>query len=113
MLTIAQMLKFIHEAAPIAVYTSGKGSSAAGLTASVIRGGSGELHCPALSQQTAAALGKHGRKASGETHDDRFVPTTQSHGCFLPLCPSMLSAECLGSQSQAEKTHDDRFVPSC
>ena len=42
----SQMLKFIHEAAPIAVYTSGKGSSAAGLTASVIRGGSGERRPP-------------------------------------------------------------------
>ena len=40
----SQMLKFIHQVAPIAVYTSGKGSSAAGLTASVIRGSSGEFY---------------------------------------------------------------------
>lgn len=33
----SQLLKFVEQAAPIAVYTSGKGSSAAGLTASVIR----------------------------------------------------------------------------
>uniref|UniRef100_A0A0E0LBT0 DNA replication licensing factor MCM5 n=1 Tax=Oryza punctata TaxID=4537 RepID=A0A0E0LBT0_ORYPU len=33
-------LKFVEKTAPIAVYTSGKGSSAAGLTASVIRDGS-------------------------------------------------------------------------
>lgn len=33
----SQLLKFIERAAPISVYTSGKGSSAAGLTASVIR----------------------------------------------------------------------------
>ncbi|KAL2919540.1 minichromosome maintenance protein 5 [Polyrhizophydium stewartii] len=33
----SQMLKFVQKVAPIAVYTSGKGSSAAGLTASVIR----------------------------------------------------------------------------
>ena len=33
----SQMLKFTERVAPIAVYTSGKGSSAAGLTASVIR----------------------------------------------------------------------------
>lgn len=33
----SQMLKFVEKVAPIAVYTSGKGSSAAGLTASVIR----------------------------------------------------------------------------
>lgn len=32
-----QFLKFVEKTAPIAVYTSGKGSSAAGLTASVIR----------------------------------------------------------------------------
>ena len=33
----SQFLKFVERAAPIAVYTSGKGSSAAGLTASVIK----------------------------------------------------------------------------
>ena len=33
----SQFLKFIERVAPVAVYTSGKGSSAAGLTASVIR----------------------------------------------------------------------------
>ncbi|KAI9017520.1 MCM2/3/5 family-domain-containing protein [Gaertneriomyces semiglobifer] len=33
----SQMLKFVEKVAPIGVYTSGKGSSAAGLTASVIR----------------------------------------------------------------------------
>ena len=32
-----QFLKFVEKTAPVAVYTSGKGSSAAGLTASVIR----------------------------------------------------------------------------
>ena len=31
----SQFLKFIEKAAPVAVYTSGKGSSAAGLTATV------------------------------------------------------------------------------
>lgn len=33
----SQLLKFVANVSPIAVYTSGKGSSAAGLTASVIR----------------------------------------------------------------------------
>ena len=33
----SQLLKYASRTAPIAVYTSGKGSSAAGLTASVIR----------------------------------------------------------------------------
>lgn len=36
----SQFLKFVEKTAPIAVYTSGKGSSAAGLTASVIRNNS-------------------------------------------------------------------------
>lgn len=33
----SQLLKFVEKVSPIAVYTSGKGSSAAGLTASVMR----------------------------------------------------------------------------
>lgn len=33
----SQFLKYVERTAPIAVYTSGKGSSAAGLTATVIR----------------------------------------------------------------------------
>lgn len=41
----SQFLKFASQIAPIGVYTSGKGSSAAGLTASVIRdSSSGEFH---------------------------------------------------------------------
>eukprot|EP00933_Yihiella_yeosuensis_P062393 TRINITY_DN65331_c0_g1_i1.p1 TRINITY_DN65331_c0_g1~~TRINITY_DN65331_c0_g1_i1.p1 ORF type:complete len:749 (-),score=194.18 TRINITY_DN65331_c0_g1_i1:70-2316(-) len=37
----SQFLKFAHQASPIAVYTSGKGSSAAGLTAAIIKDGDG------------------------------------------------------------------------
>ena len=41
----SQFLKFVERVSPISVYTSGKGSSAAGLTASVIRDpGSGEFY---------------------------------------------------------------------
>lgn len=40
----SQFLKFASKIAPVAVYTSGKGSSAAGLTASVIRDASGEFY---------------------------------------------------------------------
>ena len=40
----SQFLKFVEKVAPIAVYTSGKGSSAAGLTASVIKDAKGEFY---------------------------------------------------------------------
>ena len=41
----SQFLKFVERTAPVAVYTSGKGSSAAGLTASVVRdASSGEFY---------------------------------------------------------------------
>lgn len=39
----SQFLKFVERVAPISVYTSGKGSSAAGLTASVHKDASGEF----------------------------------------------------------------------
>merc|ERR1719291_962373 len=37
----SQFLKFVQKAAPISVYTSGKGSSAAGLTAAIVQDRSG------------------------------------------------------------------------
>mmetsp|Transcript_19833 Transcript_19833/g.30456 ORF Transcript_19833/g.30456 Transcript_19833/m.30456 type:complete len:933 (+) Transcript_19833:138-2936(+) len=40
----SQFLKFIERVAPVGVYTSGKGSSAAGLTASVVRDSRGEFY---------------------------------------------------------------------
>eukprot|EP00940_MAST-03C_sp_MAST-3C-sp2_P003563 g3563.t1 len=40
----SQFLKFVEKVAPIGVYTSGKGSSAAGLTASVIKDSRGEFY---------------------------------------------------------------------
>lgn len=39
----SQLLKFAQKVSPIGIYTSGKGSSAAGLTASVIKGSGGEF----------------------------------------------------------------------
>jgi DNA replication licensing factor MCM5 len=40
----SQFLKFVEKVSPIGVYTSGKGSSAAGLTASVIKDSKGEFY---------------------------------------------------------------------
>jgi len=40
----SQLLKFVCRVAPLAVYTSGKGTSAAGLTAAIIKSPSGEFH---------------------------------------------------------------------
>lgn len=40
----SQFLKFVSKAAPVGVYTSGKGSSAAGLTASVVKNAQGEFY---------------------------------------------------------------------
>ena len=40
----SQFLKFASKTAPIAVYTSGKGSSAAGLTATVVKDSHGEFY---------------------------------------------------------------------
>lgn len=39
----SQFLKFVERVAPISVYTSGKGSSAAGLTATVLKDANGEF----------------------------------------------------------------------
>lgn len=40
----SQFLKFVERVAPVGVYTSGKGSSAAGLTASVVKNAQGEFY---------------------------------------------------------------------
>lgn len=40
----SQLLKFMESASPVSVYTSGKGSSAAGLTASIIKDRNGEFY---------------------------------------------------------------------
>lgn len=44
----SQLLKFVEQVSPIGIYTSGKGSSAAGLTASVIRDPQSVLYFPLL-----------------------------------------------------------------
>mmetsp|Transcript_25000 Transcript_25000/g.58665 ORF Transcript_25000/g.58665 Transcript_25000/m.58665 type:complete len:891 (-) Transcript_25000:38-2710(-) len=40
----SQFLKFVGKTSPVGIYTSGKGSSAAGLTASVVRNAAGEFY---------------------------------------------------------------------
>lgn len=40
----SQFLKFVGKASPVGIYTSGKGSSAAGLTASVVKNAQGEFY---------------------------------------------------------------------
>lgn len=49
----SQLLKFTERIAPIGVYTSGKGSSAAGLTASVVSNGAGDFFLEAGSMVLA------------------------------------------------------------
>ena len=49
----SQLLKFTERIAPIGVYTSGKGSSAAGLTASVVSNGNGDFFLEAGSMVLA------------------------------------------------------------
>ncbi len=51
----SQFLKFASKTAPIAVYTSGKGSSAAGLTASVIKDSHGEFYLEARARSPRPA----------------------------------------------------------
>jgi hypothetical protein len=61
----SQLLKFIEKVAPIAVYTSGKGSSAAGLTATVIRGQGGEFYLEGGAMVMAdGGVGGHPRSVS-------------------------------------------------
>ena len=59
----SQFLKFVEKVAPVGVYTSGKGSSAAGLTASVVKDARGEFFLEAQLSQSV----KPG-KFSGDTH---------------------------------------------
>uniref|UniRef100_A0A6P7GKM2 DNA replication licensing factor Mcm5-like n=1 Tax=Diabrotica virgifera virgifera TaxID=50390 RepID=A0A6P7GKM2_DIAVI len=67
----SQLLKFVEKVAPIAVYTSGKGSSAAGLTASVMRD-------PATVNIILGACQLKGMCVFyGRTHSGRTKPTVE------------------------------------
>lgn len=63
----SQVLKFAERVAPIAVYTSGKGSSAAGLTASVTR-------------DPISVCTLQNSLKSVHSHDDRHRPVMRSFG---------------------------------
>ena len=65
----SQFLKFIERVSPIGVYTSGKGSSAAGLTASVIKDSRGEFYL----EGGAMVLADGGVICIDEVHTLRIV----------------------------------------
>jgi len=66
----SQFLKFASKTAPIAVYTSGKGSSAAGLTATVIRDSHGEFYLEVLT-------------ALPNSHSHAISTLHHAHSCCL------------------------------
>ncbi|KAL0010752.1 hypothetical protein SO802_005860 [Lithocarpus litseifolius] len=62
----SQFLKFVEKTAPVAVYTSGKGSSAAGLTASVIRDNSSIIASHIIKLHASAGLASSDSKVYKE-----------------------------------------------
>jgi DNA replication licensing factor MCM5 len=73
----SQFLKYVTRIAPVGIYTSGKGSSAAGLTASVVKDQKGEFYL----EGGALVLGDGGyvnrfRKASNSLFHDILITLT-------------------------------------
>lgn len=97
----SQFLKFASKIAPIAVYTSGKGSSAAGLTATVIRDNHGEFYLEVQRSWTfflsCSVLASNFRSHAVQEHIESHLPENvkgtppNSHAHLLslqilPLC---------------------------
>lgn len=86
----SQLLKFVHKTAPIAVYTSGKGSSAAGLTASIIKDGqTGEVSLNPL-LHSLSLENSHARNLFAHTQLHIYIHTstpslshTHSYACVI------------------------------
>ncbi len=85
----SQFLKFAEKCSPVAVYTSGKGSSAAGLTASVIRDvATGEFHL----EGGALVLADGGIVCIDEF--DKMRPQVTRHFVVIPLYLSIFFSLC-------------------
>ncbi|OAE20741.1 hypothetical protein AXG93_2269s1020 [Marchantia polymorpha subsp. ruderalis] len=81
----SQFLKFAEKTAPIAVYTSGKGSSAAGLTASVIRDSSSVSTCGSQPLVLFPKTTRNGRILENYYHLQLLGSCTGVHACSMGL----------------------------
>ena len=88
----SQFLKFVHRVAPVCIYTSGKGSSAAGLTAAIIKsqdgfsleGGAMVGRAPAQQRMSSCRCQITGRFLAGGRSDGRTRPRPTAN-VVLPL----------------------------
>lgn len=77
----SQFLKFASACAPVGIYTSGKGSSAAGLTASVVRNAKGEFYL-----EGGAMVLADGGIVCIDEFDKMVRLTMYSLCCILEMC---------------------------
>ena len=121
----SQFLKFVEKTAPICVYTSGKGSSAAGLTASVIRGGDGEFYLEGGAMvladgrsivETHSFVRSHtaGRLAERAARGCSFDPLSLFLSLFQRGWDDSLSSSSSSSSppSASSSSHIDTHLPS-
>jgi DNA replication licensing factor MCM5 len=90
----SQFLKFIERVAPIGVYTSGKGSSAAGLTATVIKDAKGEFYL----EGGAMVLADGGVICIDEV--SLFVGDLFLYVSIYAKCPTVIVSICYVDSSQ-------------